>query len=470
MIPLVRMHDLSVRELSVRLGGSKTGLLNASMVCQDTYLCLQVIALRKCELRVVQSSLIGAMLSKLLLILGMCFFAGGMRFTTQGFDSTATQVHSSLLSLSVGAVLLPAAFHFTLSNASGDKTTDIAEQKQDILEMSHGVSIVLIFIYIAYLFFQFWSHSHHFEDVIPPSSKLPNAVSMRSMASKVRPTSPMLRKLASPGATFATVFRSPRAPFAANQAAPPTYVYSQAPLASPPRNGILMNSPAPTAPQMMEAPSEGESPYIAKDGATSTVRLVTEAERAEFAAERFEAGMPHSMARDSMVSDLKPQLSWFLTLSMLVIVTVLVAVNAEWMIDSIDSLSPAISKEWIALILLPTVGSLAECITAINVSVEDQLSLSISVAVGSTIQTALFVIPFMVLLGWVLDKPLALLFDPFESIVLYISVNTMSYVVADGQSNWLEGLILIGLYVVAAVTFWFYPGSNFSSTLAVCST
>lgn len=114
----------------------------------------------------------------------------------------------------------------------------------------------------------------------------------------------MLRKLASPGATFATVFRSPRAPFAANQAAPPTYVYSQAPLASPPRNGILMNSPAPTAPQMMETPSEGESPYIAKDGATSTVRLVTEAERAEFAAERFEAGMPHSMARDSMVSDL----------------------------------------------------------------------------------------------------------------------------------------------------------------------
>ena len=82
-----------------------------------------------------------------------------------------------------------------------------------------------------------------------------------------------------------------------------------------------------------------------------------------------------------------------------------------------------------------------ECITAINVSVKDQLSLSISVAVGSTIvsrfcvlrqsrfslnrtraqQTALFVIPAMVILGWVLGKPLALLFDPFESVVLYIS-------------------------------------------------
>ncbi|KAJ3537674.1 hypothetical protein NM688_g6647 [Phlebia brevispora] len=140
------------------------------------------------------------------------------------------------------------------------------------------------------------------------------------------------------------------------------------------------------------------------------------------------------------------------------------------MIDSIDGLSPTISKEWIGLILLPAVGSLAECITSINVSVKDQLTLSVSVAVGSTIQTALFVIPFMVLLGWALGKPLALLFDPFESIVLYISVHTMNYVIADGKSNWLEGIILVGLYVVAAVTFWFYPGSNFSTNLAVCYT
>ena len=102
-------------------------------------------------------------------------------------------------------------------------------------------------------------------------------------------------------------------------------------------------------------------------------------------------------------------------------------------------------------------------------------------------QTALFVIPFMSLLGWVLDKPLALLFDPFESVVLYISgalllvlymtqripnacrtiVHTMGYVVADGRSNWLEGVILVCLYVIIAVTFWFYPGTYppFSSFL-----
>ena len=82
----------------------------------------------------------------------------------------------------------------------------------------------------------------------------------------------------------------------------------------------------------------------------------------------------------------------------------LVTINSEWLVDSMDSLSPTLSKEWIGLILLPVVSSLAggsdscmgkciqainppsiECVTAVNVSVRDQLTLSISVAVGSSI-------------------------------------------------------------------------------------
>ena len=62
-------------------------------------------------------------------------------------------------------------------------------------------------------------------------------------------------------------------------------------------------------------------------------------------------------------------------------------------------------------------------------------------------QIALFVIPFTVVLGWIMGRPLTLLFDPFESIVLFLSVLTVNYVVQDGKSNWLEGMILICLYV-----------------------
>ena len=163
-----------------------------------------------------------------------------------------------------------------------------------------------------------------------------------------------------------------------------------------------------------------------------------------------------------------PELSLPVTIVLLVVVTVFVAVTAEWLVDSIGGLTDGggISKEFIGLILLPIVGNAAEHVTAVTVSVKDKLTLSLGVAVGSSIvssllsscdildllplqQIALFVIPFIVTLGWMIGRPLTMLFDPFESIVLFFSVLTVNYVVQDGKSNWLEGMILICLCVLA---------------------
>jgi Ca2+/H+ antiporter len=142
----------------------------------------------------------------------------------------------------------------------------------------------------------------------------------------------------------------------------------------------------------------------------------------------------------------------------------LVAVTAEFLVDAIDGLTTSghISKEFVGIILLPIVGNAAEHVTAVTVSVKDKLTLSIGVAVGSSIvrhirldphyvglltlppqQIALFVIPFIVTLGWMIGKPLTLLFDPFESVVLFFAVLVVNYVVQDGKSNWLEGMILM---------------------------
>ncbi|TCD70448.1 hypothetical protein EIP91_003529 [Steccherinum ochraceum] len=555
MIPLVRLHDFATTDLSIRLGGSKTGLLNASLA-NTVEIVVAIIALRKCELRVVQSTLIGTMLSKMLLVLGMCFFAGGLRFSEQGFDATATQIHSSLLSISVGAVIMPAAFHFALSYTDEDAVaagTTLQKQKIDILQMSHGVAIVLIFIYGAYLLFQFWSHSHFFDDnAVPASDKLPASTGMvatRTMGSvhhrhqqSINPspidrikakastaslrgngtsTPDLSRSNTRSGARSTTPFGS-RAYHESqgHKSRSSSEDSTEAMMMAAGGGGSHMKNPSlarnidaflisPYASTSQVTVSVSDVPHTAPIQG-STVRLVDPNPHSpsDFRHRRTTSLSTISGASDGRVSPVdeviaayltnggteeaakarrrqhqivqssmpymekprEPEMSWTLTLILLVFVTVLVAVNAEWLVDSMDHLSPFISKEWIGLILLPTVSAVAECFTAMNVSVKDQLSLSISVAVGSTIQTALFVIPFMVLLGWVLDKPLALLFDPFESLVLYISVNTMGYVVADGRSNWLEGVILVCLYVVIAVTFWFYPGSEFSSNLAVCST
>jgi len=165
-----------------------------------------------------------------------------------------------------------------------------------------------------------------------------------------------------------------------------------------------------------------------------------------------------------------PQLSWFMTVSIITVVSVLVAGTADWLVVTVNesSVTRYVSKEWTALILLPTVRAIADCVTAVNVSVKDQLTLSSAVAIGSTIQLSLFVIPLIVIVGWMTGFPLGLLFDPFESVALYLAISTMNYVVADGRSNWMEGFILICFYFIIATSFWFYPGSNVASSLDVC--
>ncbi|OAX41504.1 hypothetical protein K503DRAFT_490567 [Rhizopogon vinicolor AM-OR11-026] len=500
MIPLVKLHDLSTRELALRIGGTKAGLLNASM-SNTVELVIAITALRKCELRVVQASLIGSILSKLLLVLGMCFFAGGLRFSEQGFDQTATQIHSSLLSISVGALLLPAAYHFAIS---GGKDSGSYEQKNDILKMSYGVSIILIFIYIAYLLFQFWSHKHLYKDTKQKSDKLSvkipvnprylteklsASISLSDKAGSIydRPTLRSRR-----GSTMSSFF-PPLHKFTyrsspLTSSSEVTLTSSKENLAETADKGSLVEEPSRQSAQPDYNLNHGDGRTIgALQPPWSPSPMVDTGARCASPEPMTTSGNSTPQRPPSSAESFtEPRLSWMVTLLLLTSVTVTVFIIAEDLVESMDGISTTISKQWVGLILLPAVSSIAECVTAINVSVKDQLNLSVSVAVGSSIQTTLLIIPFMVTLGWIIDRPLALLFDPFESVVLYISVQTMSYVVADGKSNWLEGIILICLYFIIAVSFWFYPGesdacltlrmtelfpavgSNLPSELAIC--
>jgi Ca2+:H+ antiporter len=132
------------------------------------------------------------------------------------------------------------------------------------------------------------------------------------------------------------------------------------------------------------------------------------------------------------------------TIGLLVLTTVVVGVTAEWLVSSIEGLTqahPQLSEEWVGLILLPIAGNAAEHVTAVFAAGKDKLDLATSVAIGSSIQIALFVIPFMVVLAWIMDKPLTMLFDPFETIVLFLSVLIVNSTLSDSRSNWLEGYV-----------------------------
>ena len=111
-----------------------------------------------------------------------------------------------------------------------------------------------------------------------------------------------------------------------------------------------------------------------------------------------------------------PLVKAFFALGLLLVVTGITGVTAEFLVDSIDGVteSTSISREFVGLVLLPIVGNIPETVCAITVSVKDKLDLALSIAVGSTIQVALGLLPLLVLVGWAVGQPMSLFFDPFQ--------------------------------------------------------
>lgn len=130
----------------------------------------------------------------------------------------------------------------------------------------------------------------------------------------------------------------------------------------------------------------------------------------------------------------------------LLVITIIVAVCAEYLVDSIDSIvkTAHISKTFIGLVLLPIVGNAAEHVTAVIVAYKNKMDLAINVAIGSSMQIALFVTPFMVILGWIINQPMTLHFQTFETVVFFLSVLVVNYLIQDGKSNYLEGAMCLG--------------------------
>ncbi|KAF9113829.1 hypothetical protein BGX27_000733 [Mortierella sp. AM989] len=314
IIPLAKLLGFATEEISLELGENFGALLNASFG-NAVELILSIIALKEKKIAVVQASLLGSVLSNLLLVLGFCFVLGGLKFQAQAFNQTAAQTSASLLSLSCLSLLIPAAFHATASGI---------DQSANIKHLSYGTSIVLLIVYILYLIFQLKTHTH---------------------------------------------------------------LYSN---------------------------SENEEESV---------------------------------------------LPLWLGVVLLLIITVLVAFCSEFLVSSIDGLSESwgISEVFIGLILLPIVGNAAEHVTAVTVAMKNKMDLAIGVAIGSSMQIALFVTPLMVIIGWIIGEEMTLFFNTFETCILFVSVLIVNYLIQDGESNWLEGVMLLSTYLIIAIAIFFYP-------------
>lgn len=141
IIPLAGLLAHATEAVASKLGDTVGALLNVTFG-NAVELIIFIIALVKNEINIVQASIVGSILSNLLLILGMCFLLGGLRYREQIYNNTVTQMSACLLSLSVISLLLPTAFHAAFSEGSS------AAANAAVLKISRGTSIILLLIYI----------------------------------------------------------------------------------------------------------------------------------------------------------------------------------------------------------------------------------------------------------------------------------------------------------------------------------
>jgi len=140
-----------------------------------------------------------------------------------------------------------------------------------------------------------------------------------------------------------------------------------------------------------------------------------------------------------------------------------VAVIAEFLVGAIDGVAHAagMNPVFIGVILVAIVGNAAEHSTAILVALKNKMDLALNVSVGSSIQVALFVAPVLVLASYVVGPaPMDLLFSPMEVVAVAASVGLMALISQDGESNWLEGVMMLAVYAILAMAFWFLPAAH----------
>lgn len=144
----------------------------------------------------------------------------------------------------------------------------------------------------------------------------------------------------------------------------------------------------------------------------------------------------------------------------LVLATAAVAWMSELLVGAVEEASHALglTEVFVGVIVVAVIGNAAEHSTAVLVAIKDKMDLAMNIAIGSSIQIALFVAPLLVFVSHALPGgPMDLRFTPLEVLAVGISVFVVNLVAQDGESNWLEGAMLLAVYVVLGLAFFFLP-------------
>ena len=315
LCPLAERLGYLTEQIALFTNATLGGLLNATFG-NLTEMIVAIIAIKENKLRLVQLSLLGSILSNLLLVLGCGFFFGGLKFKIQTFNRDSVGPNSGLLLLGVTTMLLPAMLHATNTELHGSSSE---------LGLSRFSSIILFCMYLAFLAFQLRTHKELFDD-----------------------------------------------------------------------------------------------------------------------------------SGDDDDDDEEPEITFWSGIFWLSVFTLFISLLSDYVVDTLEGAAKSIGfpVSFISVILLPIVGNAAEHAAAIMFAMKNKLDITIGVAVGSSTQICLFVIPMSVIVAWMANRPLDLNYKTFETLTLFASVITAVTVCNDGNSHWLKGLTLVLAYFILSGAYF----------------
>jgi Ca2+:H+ antiporter len=145
------------------------------------------------------------------------------------------------------------------------------------------------------------------------------------------------------------------------------------------------------------------------------------------------------------------------SVGVLLVAAAVVGVVSELLVHAIDAAGQAIGigKVFMGVVVVAIVGNAAEHSTAVLVAMKGKMDLALGIAIGSSMQIALFVAPVLVIAGHFMGTPLSLEFTILEVVAVMLSVAAVSLLIHDGKTNWFEGLQLLAIYAILAIAFYF---------------
>jgi Ca2+:H+ antiporter len=338
IIPLAGWMGKATEHLAEHLGQGVGGLLNATFG-NAAELIIALFALSRGLTGVVKASITGSIIGNILLVLGLSFLAGGVKFRRQEFNRVAAGISATALTLAAIALVIPTVFHQAAAQVPVAQGGWTPEKEQGL---SLAIAVVLFLTYALTLFFTLVTHRELF--------------------------------------------------------------------------------------------GGEESKGVAREAGEELTRMEAEAG----------AHAPWSVGK---------------AVGVLVGATAFVALISEFLVGAIEQAreSLGLTEVFVGVIVVAIIGNAAEHSSAILLALRNKMDISIGIAVGSSLQIALFVAPVLVFASYLFGTPMDLEFTVPEVVAVVASIIIVEQISSDGESNWIEGLQLLSVYAVLAVLFYFLP-------------